>query len=338
MQSSNMTTVPAIADATVSSPNPQLSLKKEKGTSPPAKTFDPLSYGTKPEDTTSEDGDNMEVLTKITTSDYPHAFKLAAIVIALVLSIFLVALDMTIVATAIPHITDEFHSLNQVGWYGSAFFLTLGAFQSTWGKAYKYFHLKPSFLVAIAIFELGSLICGVAQDSTTLIIGRAIAGMCTVAHLCAQRLTASRHGRSRHRFWRIHHYRLCSATSAEACVYWPSWGLIWMCQCYRSSTRRGIHFSCYMALVLLCQFTHRRCFCTCDISLFPGTRSFKARQGFMARKASSDGSTRHFHHHGSDRLLPACTPMGWCDQSLERSIGHWDTCRLRPTPDSLRGC
>ena len=115
-------------------------------------------------------------LSRIDTADYPRAFKLFFIVVALVLSIFLVALDMTIVATAIPRITDEFHSLDQVGWYGSAFFLTVGAFQSTWGKAYKYSPLKTTFLVAIAIFELGSLLCGVAQNSVTLIIGRAIAG------------------------------------------------------------------------------------------------------------------------------------------------------------------
>lgn len=115
-------------------------------------------------------------LSRIDTADYPHAYKLFFIVVALVLSIFLVALDMTIVATAIPRITDEFHSLDQVGWYGSAFFLTVGAFQSTWGKTYKYFPLKATFLVAIGIFEVGSLICGVAQNSVTLIIGRAIAG------------------------------------------------------------------------------------------------------------------------------------------------------------------
>ncbi len=67
---------------------------------------------------------------------------------------------MTIVATAIPKITDQFHGLDLVGWYGAAFFLTVGAFQSTWGKAYKYFPLKTSFLLAIFVFELGSLICG----------------------------------------------------------------------------------------------------------------------------------------------------------------------------------
>ena len=116
-------------------------------------------------------------LSRIATADYPRALQLAFIVVALVLSIFLVSLDMTIVATAIPRITDEFHSLNDVGWYGSAFFLTVASFQSMWGKAYKYFPLKATFLVSIGIFEIGSLICGVAQNSVTLIIGRAIAGM-----------------------------------------------------------------------------------------------------------------------------------------------------------------
>jgi MFS transporter, DHA2 family, glioxin efflux transporter len=82
----------------------------------------------------------------------------------------------TIVATAIPRITDEFKSLDNVGWYGSAFFLTVASFQSTWGKAYRYFPLKTAFLVSIAIFEIGSLICAVSKSSTTLIVGRAIAG------------------------------------------------------------------------------------------------------------------------------------------------------------------
>ena len=108
--------------------------------------------------------------------EYPKGFRLVGILLALILSIFLVALDMTIIATAIPRITDQFHSLDDVGWYGSAFFLTIASFQSTWGKVYKYFDLKISFLISIFIFEVGSLICGVAPNSTALIVGRAIAG------------------------------------------------------------------------------------------------------------------------------------------------------------------
>ena len=157
------------------------------GVSSPATSQSPLGHShplqneTQSEKVSKEskrDSDSFE----IEKVEYPHAFKLAFIIVALVLSVFLVALDMTIVATAIPRITDEFHSLNQVGWYGSAFFLTLGAFQSAWGKAYKYFPLKVTFLLTIGVFELGSLICGVAQDSTTLIVGRAIAGKFSAYH------------------------------------------------------------------------------------------------------------------------------------------------------------
>src|SRR5204863_31182 len=107
---------------------------------------------------------------------YPGTVALIFIIVALVLAVFLFALDMTIVATEIPRITDEFHSLDQVGWYGSAFFLTVASFQSTWGKGYKYFPLKSTFMLSIFVFELGSLICAVANNSTTLIVGRAVAG------------------------------------------------------------------------------------------------------------------------------------------------------------------
>ncbi|KAI1119707.1 major facilitator superfamily domain-containing protein [Nemania abortiva] len=97
--------------------------------------------------------------------------------VALALSVFLIGLDFTIVATAIPAITDEFHGIRDVAWYGPAIFLTAAGFTSAWGKIYKYFSLKASYLVAIFIFELGSLICGVAPSSTALIVGRAIAGV-----------------------------------------------------------------------------------------------------------------------------------------------------------------
>ena len=48
--------------------------------------------------------------------EYPKAWKLAVIVAALCLAVFLVALDQTIVAVAVPKITDQFHSLDDVGW------------------------------------------------------------------------------------------------------------------------------------------------------------------------------------------------------------------------------
>ncbi|KAJ5836531.1 Major facilitator superfamily domain general substrate transporter [Penicillium robsamsonii] len=114
---------------------------------------------------------------KAPTDEYPHGAYLAAVMFSLMLGMFLVALDNTILGTAIPKITDEFHDLNKVSWYGAAYLMTYGSgFQSTWGKFYKYFPIKCWFLIAVFIFEVGSLICAVAKDPTTLIVGRAIAG------------------------------------------------------------------------------------------------------------------------------------------------------------------
>ncbi|KLO80314.1 major facilitator (MFS1) transporter [Fusarium fujikuroi] len=109
--------------------------------------------------------------------EYPKGLEMFFIMLALVLSITLCSLDQTIVATAVPKITDQFGRLQDISWYGSAYFLTLGAFQSLWGKIYKFFPLKTSFLASIFIFELGSLISAVARNSMTVIVGRAIAGL-----------------------------------------------------------------------------------------------------------------------------------------------------------------
>ncbi|KAL2816420.1 major facilitator superfamily domain-containing protein [Aspergillus cavernicola] len=93
------------------------------------------------------------------------------------LVVFLVLLDTSIVATAVPRITNQFHSLEDVAWYGSAYTLASCALQPLTGKFYTHFTTKIMFLAFFAIFELGSLICGVATSSMMLIIGRAVAGI-----------------------------------------------------------------------------------------------------------------------------------------------------------------
>lgn len=106
--------------------------------------------------------------------EYPKAMKLALIMIALCLSVFLMALDNTIISTAIPKITDQFHSINDVGWYASSYLLTTCAFQLFFGKLYTFYSIKWVYLIAIGIFEIGSAVCGAAPNSTALIIGRAV--------------------------------------------------------------------------------------------------------------------------------------------------------------------
>ncbi|KAJ5997574.1 hypothetical protein N7522_009234 [Penicillium canescens] len=110
-------------------------------------------------------------------AEYPSMWKLIPITAGLCCSIFCMALDNTIIATAIPRITAEFDSLNDMGWYGSAYMLTTCAVTLIFGKLYTYYSLKWTFMTALALFELGSLVCGLTTSSTGLIIGRALAGV-----------------------------------------------------------------------------------------------------------------------------------------------------------------
>ncbi|MCJ1392720.1 hypothetical protein MMC18_005591 [Xylographa bjoerkii] len=109
--------------------------------------------------------------------EYPPWRKNIIVLVAVFLSIFLISLDRTIISTAIPQLTDEFHSFGDIGWYGSAFMITACSFQLLYGRIYTFYSPKWVFLSSISIFELGSLICGVAPSSKAFIVGRAFAGL-----------------------------------------------------------------------------------------------------------------------------------------------------------------
>ncbi len=102
--------------------------------------------------------------------------------------------DRTIIATAIPYMTNEFNSFGDVGWlgnvqsrrlehlltvhrYGSSYMLTVSGFMLLLGRVYTFYSPKWVFLTCIAIFELGSAVCGAAPTSTAFILGRAVAGV-----------------------------------------------------------------------------------------------------------------------------------------------------------------
>jgi MFS family permease len=109
-------------------------------------------------------------------SKYPSGTKLALLTFGLAMATFVIALDNTIIATAIPRITTDFDALNDVGWYGSSYLLTTTSLQPSFGKVYTYFDVKWVYLSALMIFELGSILCAAATGSTMLIVGRAVAG------------------------------------------------------------------------------------------------------------------------------------------------------------------
>ncbi|RAL02600.1 MDR family MFS transporter [Aspergillus ibericus CBS 121593] len=110
-------------------------------------------------------------------SEWVEGITLVMVITGITLVVFLMLLDMSIVSTAIPTITSQFHSLDDVAWYGSAYTISSAALQPLTGKFYTYFSSKWTCLAFFGVFEIGSLLCGVATSSKMLIVGRAVAGM-----------------------------------------------------------------------------------------------------------------------------------------------------------------
>ena len=99
------------------------------------------------------------------------------IVLSLCASVFLAALDTTIITTALPTISEHFHSSAGYTWIGSAYLLANAASTPSWGKFSDIWGRKPILLVAAGIFFVGSLLAGVAVSIGMLITARAVQGV-----------------------------------------------------------------------------------------------------------------------------------------------------------------
>ena len=103
--------------------------------------------------------------------------KVALIMLALCMAVFLAALDVTIVTTALPTITEHFGSASGYTWIGSAFLLANAASIPSWGKVSDIFGRKPMLLLANVIFMVGSLVAALANSIGMLIAARAVQGL-----------------------------------------------------------------------------------------------------------------------------------------------------------------
>ncbi|KAI0178575.1 MFS general substrate transporter [Hypoxylon sp. FL1284] len=113
--------------------------------------------------------------------DEPEAvrtkWETTLIVLALCSALFLAALDVTIITTAIPTITEQFRSPAGYTWIGAAYLLANSATVPSWGKISDIWGRKPVLLAAVAIFWIGSLICALSINIGMLIAARAIQGV-----------------------------------------------------------------------------------------------------------------------------------------------------------------
>ncbi len=99
------------------------------------------------------------------------------IMVAIMASLFLAALDQTIVGTALPTILTEFNALKELTWVVTAYLLTSTVAVPIAGKLSDMYGRRKLILSGIAIFVLASMMCGVAQDIWQLVGFRALQGI-----------------------------------------------------------------------------------------------------------------------------------------------------------------
>jgi len=96
---------------------------------------------------------------------------------ALMLGMFLAALDQTIVSTALPTIVGDLGGLNHLSWVVTSYLLAATVSTPLYGKLGDMLGRKPVFLAAILIFLAGSMLAGLSQSMGQLIAFRALQGV-----------------------------------------------------------------------------------------------------------------------------------------------------------------
>ncbi|MGZ4392911.1 MAG: MDR family MFS transporter [Gaiellaceae bacterium] len=102
---------------------------------------------------------------------------LRTVFIALMLGMFLAALDQTIVSTALPTIVGDLGGLNHLSWVVTSYLLAATVSTPVYGKLGDMYGRKPVFLAAILIFLAGSMLAGLSQSMAQLIGFRALQGI-----------------------------------------------------------------------------------------------------------------------------------------------------------------
>jgi len=95
----------------------------------------------------------------------------------LVVAMLLAQLDNMIVAPALPTIVGDLGGLNHLSWVVTGYILASAVATPLWGKLGDLFGHKYTFMTAIALFLIGSALCGLSQNMTELVLFRAFQGL-----------------------------------------------------------------------------------------------------------------------------------------------------------------
>ncbi len=97
--------------------------------------------------------------------------------LAVMLSTALVAIDATILATAVPSVVRDLGGFSQFPWLFSVYLLAQAVSVPIYGKLADQVGRKPVMLTGIGLFVLGSVLCGAAWSMPALIVFRAVQGL-----------------------------------------------------------------------------------------------------------------------------------------------------------------
>jgi EmrB/QacA subfamily drug resistance transporter len=112
-----------------------------------------------------------------TTADVGFRSERGPVLIALMLTTGLVAIDSTILATAVPSIVSDLGGFTQFPWLFSVYLLAQAASVPVYAKLSDMIGRKPIVLIGIGLFLLGSVLCGFAWSMPALIAFRAVQGL-----------------------------------------------------------------------------------------------------------------------------------------------------------------
>ena len=110
-------------------------------------------------------------------ADFRPDRRFWAVYASLLVVMFLSAMDQTIVGTALPTIVGDLGGAAHMAWVLTAYTLAITVAMPVYGKLGDLVGRKNLFLVAIALFLIGSALCGTADTMTQLIIYRFIQGL-----------------------------------------------------------------------------------------------------------------------------------------------------------------
>src|ERR1700675_561030 len=103
--------------------------------------------------------------------------EVRTILISLMLTMFLAALDQTIVATALPTIGRQFQDVSNLSWVITAYLLASTAVAPVFGTLADIYGRRAMIILALSLFLVGSILCALAPNMPVLILARGLQGL-----------------------------------------------------------------------------------------------------------------------------------------------------------------